>query len=501
MHCLILFLSRVFATITVEVSLGSIVSKFNESPLGVNVPFPPALLRSFYLASSRKLRDTRVPQQISDDLRVSINKNEKGRIVSVTPIIVEGEFRSMFCQQVLTLANIDEKSPKEGHYFYAPLMEACAKGESLETVIGGKLKPISAREEALLWEWVLRITEIIDKEPACRDQAHIEKCSVKAFEFKDLCMDYDFERLLSLLEEEVSCKYDKELGRGAYGVVYRGKCDGIGDVATKQMSIYGSRHKYMVEEIEAMQAMSDSPHFPKFYRASLHNFYTIHLHMELLEGIDGVRLYKLPLDNSIVAAIIKQMLEGLQFLHEKGYFTHNDIKYDNIFLTKEGRLKILDLGMATRPDQEFTPDHWKPGVVGYAPPELYYPYLGYTTASDVWCVGTLTLAIAIGHTMKLPKVEKQVVSVGDVVAGQVEEALLKCNQPKNNNLKELLSQILQLQMESRPNIRTLLEHSFFKEAASDAQLKQWITKVLTVKKSTKKIPTLPQPTLHNKNKA
>lgn len=70
---------------------------------------------------------------------------------------------------------------------------------------------------------------------------------------------------------------------------------------------------------------------------------------ELLEGETlGERMAgsALPLRKALDYAL--QIAHGLAAAHEKG-IVHRDIKPDNVFVTNDGRVKILDFGFFSRP--------------------------------------------------------------------------------------------------------------------------------------------------------
>jgi serine/threonine protein kinase len=72
----------------------------------------------------------------------------------------------------------------------------------------------------------------------------------------------------------------------------------------------------------------------------------------ILEYVDGGSLATLLKDYGVfppelAAANIKQVLEGLAFLHEQGII-HRDIKAANILISQEGAVKLADFGVSAK---------------------------------------------------------------------------------------------------------------------------------------------------------
>ncbi|XP_031409879.1 myosin-IIIa-like [Meleagris gallopavo] len=112
------------------------------------------------------------------------------------------------------------------------------------------------------------------------------------------------------------------------------------------------------EEIEAeyniLKALSDHPNVVKFYgmyyKKDVKNGDQLWLVLELCNGGSVTDLVKgflkrgERMNELIIAYILHEALMGLQHLHENKTI-HRDIKGNNILLTTEGGVKLVDFGM------------------------------------------------------------------------------------------------------------------------------------------------------------
>jgi len=143
-----------------------------------------------------------------------------------------------------------------------------------------------------------------------------------------------------------------ELGRGAMGVVYRAEDETLGRVvAVKTISLTGSSQQErdihearFLQEARAAAALSH-PAIITVYEMGREGD-SAFIAMELLEGRE---LRELIRDAALAPAdslrILADVADGLGFAHEKGV-VHRDVKPGNIMVLPDGRVKIMDFGIA-----------------------------------------------------------------------------------------------------------------------------------------------------------
>ncbi len=143
---------------------------------------------------------------------------------------------------------------------------------------------------------------------------------------------------------------------------------------------------------------------------------SVYLVMELLEGETlGARAAaypgrRLPVPEALDAA--DQLLDVLAAAHAKG-IVHRDIKPDNLFWTRDRRLKVLDFGIARMHEVSGASERTQTGAVfgtpAYMPPEQA---LGETAAinalTDLWAAGATLFTLLSGRKVREDKTANRV---------------------------------------------------------------------------------------------
>ncbi len=200
------------------------------------------------------------------------------------------------------------------------------------------------------------------------------------------------------------------LGVGGFGITYKCLDTKLGGIcaikeyfpaniamrnnATKLVSIaeqnierYNKIMKRFVEEAELVKTLHHR-NVITIYDSFFENN-TAYYVMEYCDGID-LRRYtnnfsrRLEYDEGM--NILYQIMNGLEYIHSKGIL-HRDIAPDNIYVTKNNSVKILDFGSARSEMDQFNRELSVIVKVGYAPIEQYGGRGKQGPYTDIYALG------------------------------------------------------------------------------------------------------------------
>ena len=175
-------------------------------------------------------------------------------------------------------------------------------------------------------------------------------------------------------------KYDivEVLGEGAMGVVYKGHDPGIDRpvaIKTIRKSLLEGENRTVLparfrNEAKAVGRMSH-PGIVSIYEYGEDDT-TAFIAMEFVQGRDLAQILAATplLPEPTIVRFMQQLLDALACAHRHGVW-HRDIKPANLIVTKDGRLKVTDFGIARIESAALTQMAATIGTPGYMSPEQY----------------------------------------------------------------------------------------------------------------------------------
>jgi serine/threonine-protein kinase len=207
-------------------------------------------------------------------------------------------------------------------------------------------------------------------------------------------------------------RIEKEIGRGGMGRVFVAHDRKLGrDVAIKVLAsgLHGEEALRRFEQEARATCALNHANILDVHDIGMHEG-SPYIVSELLHGITlRERLRKGRLSMQEASGYALQLAQGLSAAHEKG-IVHRDLKPENLFITEEGRLKILDFGIAklvapmtpetgeTLPSpQPHTEEGAILGTVGYMSPEQVRGQPA-DQRSDVFSFGAIVYEMLAGRS-------------------------------------------------------------------------------------------------------
>ncbi len=194
-----------------------------------------------------------------------------------------------------------------------------------------------------------------------------------------------------------------KLGAGNMGAVYQAIDKLTGQtVALKRVTVPGDRLRFasqggnadfrlaLTHEFQTLASLHhphiisvldygfDAERQPYFTMSLLENFRTIVQAGEDATIVEKVRL-------------LVEMLRALAYLHRHG-IVHRDLKPENVLVDSEGRVKVLDFGLAAERQREGE----TAGTLAYMAPEIMQEQAA-TNASDLYSVGVMAYELFAGR--------------------------------------------------------------------------------------------------------
>ncbi|RYP63205.1 hypothetical protein DL771_009379 [Monosporascus sp. 5C6A] len=262
-----------------------------------------------------------------------------------------------------------------------------------------------------------------------------------------------------MADEAIASHYQvlEELGRGSFGVVYKGIEKATGEVvAIKHIDLESTDDD--IQDIQAeisVLSTCASSHVTKYKASFLRGSYSSQLKPE-----------PSVFSETHIAIICRELLRGLEYLHAEGKI-HRDIKAANVLLSETGKVKLADFGVAAQLTNIKSQRNTFVGTPFWMAPEVIQQ-AGYDFKADIWSLGITALEMANGeppHAALHPM--KALFQIPKNPPPRLEGNFSK-------EFKDFVTQCLMKDPERRPTAKDLLKHRFVRSAGKVEALQELI---------------------------
>lgn len=168
--------------------------------------------------------------------------------------------------------------------------------------------------------------------------------------------------------------------------------------APRDREAFGEARERFLREARVLARFTQSGIVHVYEVFEAHN--TAYLVMELLSGrtlSDLQRARGGPFTADEVLDVAARVASALEPIHEAGLL-HRDVNPSNVMLTEQGRVVLIDFGLARRFDGESGESMTRAVTPGYAPPEQYAGTGDFGPACDVYGMAATLYRLLTGRT-------------------------------------------------------------------------------------------------------
>jgi NIMA (never in mitosis gene a)-related kinase len=219
------------------------------------------------------------------------------------------------------------------------------------------------------------------------------------------------------------------------------------DDALREVKVLSSlKHPYIVEYFESFQA-----------RGCLYIVMAYADGGDLAGKIQKQGTKRLP--ESEVLHYFVELALAIKYIHDRKIL-HRDLKGENVFLTKDGTVKLGDFGIARVLDHTFQVCRTQIGTPYYLSPEICEGR-PYNAKTDIWSLGCILYELCtLKHAFDAGGVNQL---LRQIIAGRVSPIPAEYSQ----DVRGLIDRMLTKDPAKRPSINQVLEVPFIKQRLPD----------------------------------
>ncbi|XP_044752783.1 TRAF2 and NCK-interacting protein kinase isoform X9 [Coccinella septempunctata] len=269
------------------------------------------------------------------------------------------------------------------------------------------------------------------------------------------------------------------VGNGTYGQVYKGRHTKTGQLAAiKVMDVTEDEEEEIKLEINVLKKFSNHRNIATYYGAFIKKSPAgkddqLWLVMEYCGAGSVTDLVKSTKGQSLkeewIAYICREILRGLSYLHSNKVI-HRDIKGQNVLLTDNAEVKLVDFGVSAQLDRTIGRRNTFIGTPYWMAPEVIAcdenPEATYDNRSDLWSLGITALEMAESQP---PLCELHPMRALFLIPRNPPPRLK--SKKWNKKFHGFIDTVLVKDYHERPYTEQLLKHPFIKDQPTERQVR------------------------------